>query len=127
MASLGASSTQCNSPRLSVVLAQKPVRVSKGVPVLRYNQRYRFTGRLTCVINGKRQSAPKRARIDLLNTVGKKTSDKSGTTVASKGAFAIILSYTSSRTLTFRFTNSEGKKAEVKIKIKVEKKKKAKR
>ncbi len=123
----GASSTSCNSPRLSVVLAQKPVRVSRGVPVLRYNHRYRFSGRLTCVINGKRQSAPKRARIDLQNKVGRKTTDKSGTTVASRGAFATILSYPSSRTLIFRFTNSDGKKAEVKIKIKVEKKKKAKR
>ena len=47
---------------------------------------------------------PKRARIDLQNKVGKKTSDKSGTTVADKGNFSIILAYTSSRTLIFRFT-----------------------
>ena len=81
-----------------MILAEKPVRVSKGTPVLRANKRYRFTGRLTCVINGRRVSAPKRARIDLLNTIGKKTSEKSGTTVASKGAFQIILAYPSSRT-----------------------------
>ena len=33
--------------------------------------RYRYRGRLTCVIKGKRQSAPKRTRIDLFNKVGK--------------------------------------------------------
>jgi hypothetical protein len=121
----GATSTQCSSPRLSVELSQKPMRVAKGVPVLQRSKRYLFRGRLTCVVNGKRQSAPKRARIDLQNKVGKKTTDVSGTTVASKGAFKIILSYTKSRTLIFRFTNSEGKRAQVSIKIKVEKKKKA--
>jgi len=110
-----------------VILAQKPLRISKGRPVLLHNKRYRFTGRLTCVINGKRRSAPKRARIDLLNTVGKHTSDKSGTTVASKGAFTIILSYPSSRLLTFRFTNSDGQRSQVRIRIIVQKKKKAKR
>jgi len=119
----GASATQCTSPRLSVELAQKPMRVTKGVPVLQRSKRYLFRGRLTCVVNGKRQSAPKRARIDLQNKVGKKTTDVSGTTVAAKGAFKIILSYTKSRTLIFRFTNSEGKRAQVSIKIKVEKKK----
>jgi len=123
----GATSTACRSPRLSVILAQKPVRVSKGRPVLRHNKRYRFTGRLTCVINGKRRSAPKRARIDLLNTIGKHTTEKSGTTVASKGAFSIILSYPSSRLLTFRFTNSTGQRSQVRIRIIVQKQKKAKR
>jgi hypothetical protein len=34
----------------------------------------------------------------------------------------IILAYTSSRTLTFRFTNTDGARSQVKIKIKVAKK-----
>ena len=55
--------------------------------------------------------------------MGKKTSEKSGTTVASKGAFQIILAYPSSRTLIFRFTNSEGQRAQVKIPITIQKKK----
>ncbi len=108
------------------MLSDKPVKVTKGVPVLRTNKRYKFSGRLTCVINGKRKSAPKRARIDLLNKVGKKTSDKSGTTVADKGNFSIILAYSSSRTLIFRFTNTDNKRSQVSIKIKVEKAKKKK-
>ena len=122
----GASSQNCNTPRLSVVLAQKPVKISHGVPVLLAKKRYRFTGRLTCVINGKRRSAPKRARIDLRNLIGKKTYIKSGTTVHDKGKFTIIVAYRSSRTLAFRFTNSDGKLSQVKIKIKVEKAKKKK-
>jgi hypothetical protein len=116
----GASSQNCKTPRLSVVLADKPVKVRKGVPYLKAKKRYKFTGRLTCVINGKRKSAPKRARIDLQNKIGKKTYDKSGTTVASKGNFTIILAYRSSRTLIFRFTNSDGKRSQVSIKIRVQ-------
>ena len=34
----GARASQCRSPRLSVLLKSKPVRVSKGVPVLKYRQ-----------------------------------------------------------------------------------------
>jgi len=120
----GASSQNCKTPRMSVVLIDKPLKVSKGVPVLRANHRYRFKGRLTCVINGKRKSAPKRARIDLQNKIGKKTYDKSGTTVHNKGNFTIIVSYRSSRTMIFRFTNSDGKRSQVSIKVKVQKPKK---
>ncbi|MDA0163076.1 hypothetical protein OM076_22575 [Solirubrobacter ginsenosidimutans] len=124
---LGASSQNCKTPRLSFSLSQKPLRVSKGVPVLQYGKRYRFNGRLTCVINGKRQSAPKRARIDVLNKIGKKTYSKAGTTVRDAGKLTIILAYKSSRTITFRFTNSDGKRSSVSIKVKVEKKKSSKR
>ena len=106
-----------------MILAQKPLRVSKGRPVLRAIARYRFTGRLTCVINGRRRSAPKRARIDLLNTIGKRTIEKSGSTVRTKGAFQIILAYPSSRLLTFRFTNSDGQRSQVRIRVVVQKKK----
>lgn len=115
----GASSSSCNSPKLSMFLAQKPLRVSHGVPVLKYGKRYRFNGRLTCVIKGKRQSAPKRTRIDLQNKVGKKTVTKNGTTVRTKGKITMILAYKSSRTLIFKFTNTNGKVSQVKIKIRV--------
>ncbi len=120
----GATATSCSSPKLSMFLSQKPLRVSHGVPVLQSGKRYRFRGRLTCVIKGKRQSAPKRTRIDLRNTVGKKTIIKGGTTVRDKGNITIILSYKSSRTLIFRYVNTDGKVSQVKIKIRVEKKKK---
>ena len=121
----GSSSQNCTTPRLSFSLSQKPMRISKGVPVLQSAKRYRFNGRLTCVINKKRRSAPKGARVEITNKIGKKTYTKTGTTVRSDGKLTIILSYKTSRTVTFRFTNSDGKRSTVSIKIKVEKKKKA--
>jgi hypothetical protein len=120
----GATSSSCRSPRLSFSLDQKPMRVSKGVPVLQYGKRYRFTGRLTCVVNGKRRSAPKRTRVDIFNKIGKKTYDKRGTTVGASGRLRIILSYKSSRTIIFRHTNANGQRSQVSIKVKVERKKK---
>ena len=100
------------------------MRITRGVPVLQYGKRYRFNGRLTCVINGKRKSAPKRARVDIFNKVGKKTVEKAGTTVRDKGRLTVILSYKSSRSISFRFTNTDGQRSTVTIKVKVEKKKK---
>ena len=108
-----------------MTLSQKPMRVSRGVAVLQYGKRYRFRGRLTCVINGRRVSAPKRARVDIFNTVGKKTVEKAGTTVRDKGNLTVILSYKSSRLIRFRFTSSTGQRSQVSIRIKVEKKKKS--
>jgi hypothetical protein len=123
----GAQSQSCRSPRLSFALAQKPLRVSRGRPVLLKNKRYRFAGRLTCVINGKRRSAPKRTRVDIFNKVGRKTTEKPGTTVADKGRLSIILAYPSSRTIIFRFTNSDGRRSQVSIKVKVESRRNARR
>jgi hypothetical protein len=123
----GQSSQNCTTPRLSFSLSQKPMRISKGVPVLQSGKRYRFNGRLTCVINKKRRSAPKGARVELTNKIGKKTYTKTGTTVRSDGKLTIILSYKTSRTVIFRFTNSDGKRSQVSIKVKVEKKKTSKR
>ena len=105
----GAQASQvCNSPRLSFTLVQKPMRDLQRRPVLQYGKRYRFNGRLTCVINGKRVSAPKRTRVDILNKVGKKTYRRPGRRSRDKGRLTIILTYPSSRTLTFRFTNADG-------------------
>ena len=118
----GASATSCRSPRLSMVLAEKPLRVKKRVPVLKYNKRYKFTGRLTCVINNRRRSAPKRTRVDILSQVGKKTTEGPGTTTSTSGKISVILAYTKSRTLIFRFTNSDGQRSQVRIKVTVAKK-----
>jgi hypothetical protein len=118
----GASATSCNSPRLSMELSQKPLKVSKGVPVLQSGKRYRFRGKLTCVIGTKRRSAPSRTPIELLNTIGKRTYRKGGATVRNEGAITLILAYKSSRTLVFRYTNPDGRRSQVKLKIKVVKK-----
>ena len=118
----GESTTSCNSPRLSMELSQKPLKLSKGVPVLVSGKRYRFRGKLTCVINGKRRSALPKTPIELLNTIGKHTYRKGGATVRDKGAITLILAYKSSRTLVFRYTNPDGRRSQVKLKIKVVKK-----
>jgi len=119
----GTQANQCRSPRLSVVLKSKPVRVSKNVPVLKYKKAYKFTGRLTCVINGKRQSAPKRTKVSIFNKVGKKTVRKPNTAIRAKGAVNLKLAFVSDRTVIFRYTNAGGQKSEVKIKVRVTKKK----
>jgi hypothetical protein len=118
----GETATSCNSPRLSMELSQKPMKISHGAPVLRYAKRYRFRGRLTCVVNGKRRSAPIKTPIELLNVIGKRTYRKGGTTVRKNGALTIILAYKSSRTLVFRYTNPDGRRSQVKLKIRVAKK-----
>lgn len=118
----GASATSCNSPRLSMELSQRPLKVSKGVPVLLSGKRYRYRGKLTCLINGKRRSASPKTPIELLNTIGKRTYRKGGATVRGKGAITLILAYKSSRTLVFRYTNPDGRRSQVKLKIKVVKK-----
>jgi hypothetical protein len=115
----GASATACKSPRLSMSLAQKPLRITRGTPVLLKGKRYRFTGRLTCVVNGKRKSAAKGARIDVRNVVGKKTVRKAGTKVGNGGKITLLLSYPSSRTIEFRYTNGEGKTSKVRIKVRI--------
>ena len=115
----GASSTSCKSPRLSMFLDQKPLRVSKGVPVLLKNKRYRFTGRLTCLVNNKRRSAPKGTKISLRNTVGRKTVTKPGTKVGKSGKITLYLKYPSSRTIEFRFTAGDGKTSKVRIKVRI--------
>ena len=76
----------CRTPRLSVSLRSKPLRVSKNRPVLLAKKRYRFEGRLTCVVNGKRRSAPKSTRIEVLNKVGRKTVSKPATRLARRPA-----------------------------------------
>jgi hypothetical protein len=115
----GASESSCQSPRLSMSLAQKPLRVSHGVPVLLKNKSYRFTGRLTCVIDGKRKSAAKGARIEVRNTVGRKTVKKPNGKVGNGGKITVLLKYPSSRTIEFRFTSADGKTSKVRIKVRI--------
>jgi hypothetical protein len=115
----GANETSCKSPRLSMSLAQKPLRVSHGVPVLLKNKSYRFTGRLTCLINGKRKSATKGTRIEVRNTVGSKIVKKPGAKVGSGGKITVLLKYPSARTIEFRFTNADGKTSKVRIKVRI--------
>jgi hypothetical protein len=117
----GASATSCVAPKLSVRLADKPVRLRKNVPVLLSGGRYKFIGKLTCRVGNRRRVAPKHAIIDVLSRIHGKTRDDYGTTTAPKGVVSVILTFTKSRTLIFRFTSAEGHKAEVRIPIIVQK------
>lgn len=119
----GASESSCKSPRLSMSLAQKPLRVSHGVPVLRKNKKYRFTGRLTCLVGNKRKSATKGTRIEVRNTVRRKTVKKPHGKVGSGGKITLVLKYPSSRTIEFRFTNADHKTSKVRIKVRISQRK----
>jgi hypothetical protein len=113
----GASAGSCTSPKLSMVLDQRPLRIRHGVPVLVAGKRYRFTGRLTCVINGRRVSAPKRTRIDVRALVRGRSAPKAHGSVGAKGKIVFRIASPSSRTLEFRFTAPNGKVTRVRIKI----------
>jgi hypothetical protein len=113
----GASAGSCTTPKLSMVLDQRPLRIHRGVPVLVAGKSYRFTGRLTCVINGKRVSAPKRTRIEARAIVHGKSVLKGRASVGSGGKIVFRLASPSSRTLEFRFTEPNGKVIRVRIKI----------
>ncbi|HET6509054.1 MAG TPA: hypothetical protein VFG42_19830 [Baekduia sp.] len=111
---------QCLRPRLSMMLDQRPRRISHGHPVLRAGGRYRFRGRLTCVAAGVRRSAPRGVPVEILNKVGRHTFGVTGATTATGGKLTVILSYTSSRTLIFRHRSAKGT-SEVRIVIVVAK------
>jgi hypothetical protein len=115
----GANETSCKSPRLSMSLAEKPLRVSHGVPVLLKNKSYRFTGRLTCLFGSKRKSATKGTRVQVHNVMGGKTVSKPSAKVGSGGKITVLLKYPSSRTIEFRFTSADGKTSKVRIKVRI--------
>ena len=126
----GAQASACRSPRLSVELDSKPLRITRGVPVLLAGKKYRFDGRLTCVVDRKRRSAPKRTRIEILNKVGKRTVKKPVARIGESGRLKLQLKVPSSpstRTLIFRFRNTTGQRTQVSIKIRVAKNKQSKR
>jgi len=114
---LGGSATSCASPKLSMLLAQKPVRVRKGAVVLVRGKKYRFTGRLTCLVRNKRVSAPKRTKIQIFAIVKGRTAPKGTALVGSGGRIVIRLASPSARTLEFRFRNVDGRIARVRIKV----------
>lgn len=116
---LGASAGSCVKPKLSMRLSQKPLRIKHGVPVLKKGKRYRFSGRLTCLVNKKRVSAPKRTRVELRQIVHGRSHLKGHGTVGSHGKLVVRFSVPSSRTLEFRFTTADKKVTRVRIKVRV--------
>jgi hypothetical protein len=119
----GASASSCVSPRLSMRLAEKPLRIRKGVPVLRARTAYRFKGRVTCVIGGRRRAAPKHVIVDIYTESRREKHDRSGTTTDPRGRLDVLLAFERSRTLVFRVVGPNGRSDRVRIKLRVRKRK----
>ncbi|HET6550596.1 MAG TPA: hypothetical protein VFG79_19175 [Solirubrobacter sp.] len=119
----GASASSCVAPRLSMRLAEKPLRIRKGVPVLRAWKAYRFKGRVTCVIGGRRRAAPKHVIVDIYTQRGRKKFDRNGRTTDSRGRLNLLLRFKKSRTLVFRVVGPNGRSDRVRIKLRVRKRK----
>lgn len=111
----------CAHPRLSVFLAQDPLRFRRGVPVLAKGRRYRFRGQLTCRIAGRRQAAPRGTAIQVLHRTRKRLMVKRSLTVRRNGRIAARLAFKSRRVLIFRLRGQGGRTVRVRIPIRVSK------
>jgi hypothetical protein len=109
----------CRSPRLSVFLDQPPLRIRRGVPVLRAGRKYRFEGRLTCVRNGRRGPAERGTIVQVRHRLGGFTIAKPALEVGRNGRVSARLSFRSSRVLVFRVVAATGKVTRVRIPVRV--------
>ena len=111
----------CRVPRLSMALDQRPLRVTRaGLPVLRKGRRYRFRGRLTCRVKAGRRSAPLGAPVSLVSRLGpggRLVLSKAGVVTRRAGRLTLVMSYRSSRTMTFRYHSADGTTSRVQIAI----------
>jgi hypothetical protein len=113
----GAGGPACLAPRLSMFLKQKPLRITKGVAVVRRNGRYRYGGTLTCAVGGRRVPAPPGVLVTLSNQIGRRIYTKSGVATRAHGSLTAILAYRSSRLLDFRYTSADGTTTRVRIRL----------
>jgi hypothetical protein len=124
----GASSSNvCRSPLLAMRLVSRPLRYAmvkkRRIPVLRARRDYTYRGRLTCLLNGRRVSAPTGTVVHVFYKIGRRPAHRSdrGTMTVHKGNLRAILgySYTSSRTIIFRYGPIDGELVQVKIPIEI--------
>jgi hypothetical protein len=119
---LGSTSRRsaCASPRLSMVLAQRPLRISPhGLVVLRAHRRYRYTGHLTCLLRGKRVAAAAHTVVQMIDHVGRRTVVERATAVRAAGRIVVLRAYPSSRMIVFEAPAGKGRPAVVRILIEV--------
>jgi hypothetical protein len=109
----------CASPRLSMFLAQTPLGFRRGVPVLAAGRRYRYQGRLTCRVDGRRRSAPRGTRVEVRNRLRGRTFVKPALKVRDQGLILARLAYPSSRVVVFRVRATGGELVSVRIPIRV--------
>jgi hypothetical protein len=116
----GSTDQSCRSPRLSMRLSQRPLRFRRGVPVLLRNRVYRFSGRLTCRINGARRGAPRGMAVQVRHRL------RAGWTVAKRdihvrktGEVVARLAFRSRRVVIFRVRGTGGDLVRVRIPVRV--------
>lgn len=113
----GAGGPRCAFPRLSMFLAQNPLRFRRGVPVLAEGRRYRFQGHLTCAVGGRRRAAPRGTEVEVLHRTPKRLMRKASLAVGSSGRLSARLAFPSRRVVIFRVQGEGGKSVSVRIPI----------
>jgi hypothetical protein len=111
--------SNCASPRLSMFLAQEPLRIRRGVPVLARGRKYRFRGRLTCVIDGRRKAAPRGTLVQVRDRRNGRTIERVAARVKLGGAIVAKLAHRRSCTVVFRIRGAGGHVVSVRIPIRV--------
>jgi hypothetical protein len=111
--------TGCRSPQLSMFLASRPLRVRHGVAVLKKGRRYKFAGRLTCLIDGHRKAAPRGTPIGIRDRFRGRTVVREATRVRADGRVAAKLAHRRSCTIVFRIRGAGGNLISVRIPIRV--------
>jgi hypothetical protein len=109
----------CAAPRLSMFLAQRPLRIRRGVPVLAAGRKYRFRGRLTCVIDGRRKAAPRGTLVQVRDRRKRRTIERPAARVKTGGAIVAKLAHRRSCTVVFRIRGAGGHMVSVRIPIRV--------
>jgi hypothetical protein len=121
----GGTPVACQLPELSMRLTSKPLRYAKvgkrRVPVLLARRHYVYRGRLTCLLNNHRVSAPTGIVLRALYEIGRHTYYASGrgTMTVHGGRLRAVLGYYSSRTIIFRYDPGNGEFAQVTIPVEV--------
>jgi hypothetical protein len=116
---VGGDEETCRSPRLEVFLASRPLRVRKGLPVLAAGHKYRWRGKLTCRINGKRRPAPRGTEVQLRSVVRGRVVATRALEVGRRGRLSVRLALRSSRVLVFRFVAPDGDVVRVRVRVRV--------
>jgi hypothetical protein len=109
----------CASPRLSMFLAQRPLRIKRGVPVLAAGRKYRFRGRLTCIVDGRRKAAPRGTLVQVRDRRNGRTIERPAARVKLGGAIVTKLAHRRSCTVVFRIRGAGGHLVSVRIPIRV--------
>jgi hypothetical protein len=114
---VGGEEETCAAPRLEVFLASRPLRIRKGLPVLAAGHRYRWRGKLTCRIDGKRRAAPRGTVVQLRSIVRGRVASTRRLKVARHGRISVRLALRSSRVLVFRFVGDDVVRVRLRVRV----------